>query len=88
MSQAERRNTAKLLLHWKGPYRVAEFLTPVKVRLTLPDMDDYVTRARFVAQAWSELIVNGQQQMYVFQCYEPSNEIVKSIEVIPNCLYT
>ena len=45
ISHAGRQITAKLLHRWKGPFRIACFLTPVTAKLVNPATGKFVTRA-------------------------------------------
>ena len=46
VSHAGWQITAKLLHHWKGPFKIESFLTPVTGRLVDPTTVNFVTRAR------------------------------------------
>ena len=45
MSHAGRKIAAKLQYRWKGPFKIAKFLTPVTVRLVDISKGYFVTRA-------------------------------------------
>jgi hypothetical protein len=45
LSNATRHLTAKLMPRYKGPFKIAKFLTPVTVRLVMPNTGRFVTKA-------------------------------------------
>jgi hypothetical protein len=53
ISHAGRCMAAKLMLHYKGPFRVVAFLTPATVRLVNP-VSFCVTRPCVITEAWCQ----------------------------------
>jgi hypothetical protein len=50
ISNAGKRETAKLMPRFKGPFGIAKFFTPVTAELVDPESSRYVTKTRFITE--------------------------------------